>query len=76
MDDDIARVPLALEISKFTRKIVLQNITLALVVKGVFIALGAAGVANMWEAVIGDVGVSLIAVLNAMRTARQVKNKT
>ena len=49
MDDDIARVPLALKIAAFTRKVVLQNITLALVVKGVFIALGTVGVASMWE---------------------------
>jgi Cd2+/Zn2+-exporting ATPase len=69
MDDDIARIPLALEIARFTRRIVIQNIALALVVKGAFIALGGIGVANMWEAVIGDVGVSLLAVLNAMRTA-------
>lgn len=74
MDDDILRVPLALEIARFTRKIVLQNITFALVVKGVFIFLGSIGVANMWEAVIGDVGVSLLAVLNAMRTARHVED--
>lgn len=46
----------------------------ALVVKGVFIFLGSIGVANMWEAVIGDVGVSLLAVLNAMRTARHVED--
>ena len=69
MDDDIARVPLALRISIFTRKVVLQNVVLALMVKGVFLALGAVGVASMWEAVIADVGVSLLAVLNSIRTA-------
>ncbi len=74
MDDDILRVPLALKIARFTRKIVLQNITFALVVKGAFLALGAIGVASMWEAVIGDVGVSLLAVLNAMRTSRHVSD--
>lgn len=71
MDDDIARIPLALRLARFTRKVVLQNIALALVIKGVFIVLGAFGIATMWEAVIADVGVSLVAVLNAMRTASQ-----
>jgi len=75
MDDDISRIPLALRISKFTRKIVIQNIVLALAVKGVFIVLGTMGVANMWEAVIADVGVALLAVLNALRTAGYAKNQ-
>jgi len=70
MDDDIARVPLALKIAAFTRRIVVENIVLALTVKGIFIALGAFGAADMWEAVIADVGVSLLAVLNSLRTAR------
>ncbi len=70
MDDDIARVPTALKIASFTRRIVIENIVLALTVKGIFIALGAVGAADMWEAVIADVGVSLLAVLNALRTAK------
>jgi Zn2+/Cd2+-exporting ATPase len=70
MDDDIARVPAALRIAAFTRRVVVENIVLALAVKLAFISLGAAGQANMWEAVIADVGVSLLAVLNALRTAR------
>jgi Cd2+/Zn2+-exporting ATPase len=69
MDDDVARVPMALKIASFTRRIVIENIVLALAVKGIFIALGAFGAADMWEAVIADVGVSLLAVLNALRTA-------
>lgn len=68
MDDDIRRIPLALRIAKFTRNIVLQNIVFALSVKGAFIILGSIGVANMWEAVIADVGVSLLAVMNSLRT--------
>lgn len=76
MDDDIARVPLSLKIAKFTRKIVIQNIVLALAVKGVFIALGTVGVAGMWEAVIADVGVALLAVFNALRTAGYAKNQS
>lgn len=70
MDDHIARIPQALRIASFTRKVVLQNIAFALAIKAVFVVLGAFGVANMWEAVIADVGVSLLAVLNAMRTIR------
>lgn len=76
MDDDIARIPLSLRISRFTRKVVIQNIVLALAVKGVFIVLGTMGVANMWEAVIADVGVALLAVLNALRTAGYAKNQS
>ncbi|MDP3179810.1 MAG: HAD-IC family P-type ATPase, partial [Spirochaetaceae bacterium] len=71
MDDDIARVPLAIKISKHTRAVVLQNIALALTVKGAFIVLGTMGVADMWEAVIADVGVTLLAVLNSLRAARR-----
>lgn len=71
MDDDIARVPMALKIAAFTKKIVVENIVFALAVKAVFISLGAFGAADMWEAVIADVGVSLLAVLNALRTVRQ-----
>jgi len=69
MDDHIARIPLAIRISRFTRRVVVQNIAMALVVKAVFLSLGALGVANMWEAVIGDVGVSILAVLNSVRTS-------
>lgn len=74
MDDLLGRVPLAIRIARFTRSVVVQNIVLALTVKSVFIALGALGLANMWEAVIGDVGVSLLAVLNAVRTAGYARN--
>ena len=70
MDDHVARVPLAMRIAKFTHRIVAQNIVLALGVKGAFLLLGAAGEANMWEAVIADVGVTLLAVLNSLRAAR------
>ncbi len=70
MDDDIARVPHAIRIARFTRRVVVQNIVLAMAVKGAFIALGSFGAANMWEAVIADVGVALLAVLNSLRTVR------
>jgi len=68
MDDRLDRVPEAIGIARFTRKIVIQNIIFALGVKAAFLALGAFGVATMWEAVIADVGVALLAVLNATRT--------
>ena len=63
----------AIKIANRTRVIVLQNIIFALGVKGIVLLLGAVGIATMWEAVFADVGVTLIAVLNAMR-ALKVKN--
>lgn len=73
MDDRVDRVGSALQVARSTRAIVLQNIALALIVKGVFLALGAVGIATMWEAVIADVGTSLLAVLNATRALRAVR---
>ncbi len=67
MDDDISRLPDGLRIAAKTRRIVVQNIVFALSAKLGFMALGAFGVASMWEAVIADVGVALLAVLNATR---------
>jgi len=70
MTDEPSKLAKAIDISRFTGKIVRQNIVFTLCVKVVFLALGAAGVATMWEAVFADVGVSLLAVLNAMRILR------
>jgi Cd2+/Zn2+-exporting ATPase len=70
MTDEPSKLCDAVHIARFTKKIVWQNIIFALGVKGIFLALGAFGVATMWEAVFADVGVSLIAVLNAMRILR------
>jgi Zn2+/Cd2+-exporting ATPase len=70
MSDDPARMVDAIRRARRTRRIVVQNIILALGVKGVFLALGAAGVATMWEAVIADMGVALAAILNAARALR------
>ena len=67
MNDDPAKLADALKIARKTRRIVNQNIVFSLAVKVVFIILGAMGVSGMWEAVFGDVGVMVIAVLNAMR---------
>ena len=57
----------AIDVAKATKQIVMQNIVIALGIKSVFLILGALGIAGMWEAVFGDVGVTIIAVLNAMR---------
>jgi Cd2+/Zn2+-exporting ATPase len=70
MDDKVERLPTALRIAALTRRIVMQNIVFSLGVKAAFLALGAFGEASMWEAVIADVGVALLAVVNAMRATR------
>ncbi|MFD3155438.1 heavy metal translocating P-type ATPase [Haloimpatiens sp. FM7330] len=67
MTDEVSKLSTAINIAKYTRKIVIQNIIFALVIKIVVLAMGALGVATMWEAVFADVGVTLIAVLNTMR---------
>jgi len=66
-DDKPSKIPMAIRIGKETKKIVWQNIVLAFVVKGIVLALGAGGVATMWEAVFADVGVAFLAILNAIR---------
>jgi len=73
MTDEPSKLISAINISKRTRRIVLQNIVLAFVVKGIVLILGAGGLASMWEAVFADVGVAIIAVLNAMRVMN-IKN--
>ena len=73
MDDKPSKIASAVKIAKKTMRIVRQNIVFALVVKFVVLALGALGLANMWAAVFADVGVSVLAVLNAMRTMTGVK---
>ncbi|MDR2923895.1 MAG: cadmium-translocating P-type ATPase [Treponema sp.] len=70
MTDEPLKLADALKIAKKTKSIVRQNIVFALGVKAVILVLGAFGIATMWEAVFGDVGVALIAVLNAMRAMR------
>ena len=67
MTDEPSKLCDAIDIARFTKKIVWQNIIFALGVKTSFLILGAFGIAAMWEAVFADVGVSLLAVLNAMR---------
>lgn len=67
MDDKLTKLPTAIAIAKKTMNIVRQNIWFALLAKAIILVLGALGIANMWIAVFGDVGVMLLAVLNAMR---------
>lgn len=66
-DDMPSKIPMAINIGKQTKKIVWQNIILAFAVKAVVLVLGAGGLATMWEAVFADVGVALLAILNAVR---------
>ncbi len=70
MTDEPSKLASAIHIAKRTRRIVWQNIIFALLVKAVFLLLGAFGIATMWEAVFSDVGVTLLAVLNAMRVMK------
>lgn len=70
MDDDPAKIALAMRISRRTLGIVYENIVFALAVKAICLVLGALGIANMWVAIFADVGVMVIAVLNAVRALR------
>ena len=70
LDDNPARLPELLRIARRTRTIVWQNIVMALGIKGLFMALGIVGLSGLWEAVFADVGVALMAVLNAARAGK------
>jgi len=70
MTDEPSKLVSAIKIAKRTRNIVWQNIIFAMTVKGIVLLLGAGGIATMWEAVFADVGVALLAVLNAMRVMK------
>ena len=70
MDDKPSKVALAVQISQKTMKIVKQNIVFAIGIKILFLILGAIGLMSMWGAVFADVGVTLIAVLNALRALK------
>ncbi len=69
-NDQPSKIVDAILIGKITRKVVWQNIILAMVVKVSVLALGAGGIATLWEAVIADVGVALLAIMNAVRIQR------
>jgi Cd2+/Zn2+-exporting ATPase len=74
MTDEPSKIVTAIRIAKKTRNIVLQNIIFALGVKAVILVLGAMGIATMWAAVFGDVGVAVIAILNATRAMQTVRH--
>ena len=76
MDDKPSKLAQAIAIARRTLAIVRQNIVFALAVKLLVLALSALGQANLWQAVFADVGVSVIAILNAMRAMRNPRNKT
>ena len=71
MTDSPSKVAIAIDVAKITRNIVWQNIYFAMGVKLIFIVLGVFGVATMWEAVFGDIGVALIAIFNALRILKK-----
>ena len=73
MDDNPAKIALAMRISRKCLRIVYENIVFALAVKAICLILGALGIANMWVAIFADVGVMVLAVLNAIRCLR-IKN--
>ena len=76
MDDHLAKLPQFIELSRATRSILVQNISLALVIKAVFFALALAGLATLWMAVFADVGASLLVVFNGLRLLRHGANMT
>lgn len=73
-NDEPSKIVTAIKIGRITKKIVWQNIILAMAVKAIVLALGAGGIATLWEAVFADVGVALLAILNAVRIQRMKLN--
>ena len=75
MTDDLNRIPEAMYVAKETKKIVWENIIFALAVKFLILVLSALGITGMWAAVFADVGVTLLAILNSLRTLRLARGK-
>ena len=71
LTDDLERLPEAIHLARFTKKVVIENIVFALAAKLIFILLGVLGITGLWWAVIADVGVALIAIMNASRIIRK-----
>ena len=67
MNDSLVKIPEAIKVAQKNNRILLENIIFALGIKGLFVVLGFLGIATMWEAVFGDMGVALIAIFNATR---------
>ncbi len=76
MDDELDKLPAFIQLSRATRRILVQNIAVALGIKAVFFALALAGVATLWMAVFADVGASLLVVFNGLRLLRQAQKET
>jgi Cd2+/Zn2+-exporting ATPase len=70
MNDDLAKLPAFIELSRATRSVLVQNITVALVIKVAFFGLALGGLATLWMAVFADVGASLLVVFNGLRLLR------
>lgn len=73
MTDEPSKIVNAINLSKKTMKIVIENIIFAIAIKVTVLALSAIGISTMWEAVFADVGVSIIAIINALRVLSGVK---
>ncbi len=71
MSDDLERIPLAINISKYTKKIIKENLIFAMSVKVIILLLSIVGIANMWMAVFGDTGVTLLTILNTLRIIKK-----
>ena len=73
MKDDLTKIPLAIDISKYTKKIIQENLIFALMIKAIILLLSVFGLANMWLAVFADTGVTLLTVINTLRIMRKYK---
>lgn len=73
MKDDLTKIPLAIDISKYTKKIIQENLIFALLVKAIILILSVFGLANMWMAVFADTGVTLLTVINTLRIMKKYK---
>ena len=71
MNDSLTKIPEAIKISRFTKKIIVQNLVFALGVKLIVLILSAFGIANMWQAVFADTGVTLLTILNTTRILKR-----
>lgn len=73
MNDDVSKIPLAFNISKYTKKIIKQNLIFAIGVKIIILAFSVFGLANMWLAVFADTGVTLLTIINTLRIMRKFR---
>ena len=73
MNDDLSKIPLAITISKYTKKIIKQNLIFAILTKITILILSIFGLTNMWLAVLADTGVTLITIINSIRISKKFK---